>query len=37
MHTPRIYVDADLAPNTTVTIEGRQAPSPPERAATQSG
>ena len=22
MHTPRIYVDADLAPNTTVTIEG---------------
>ena len=22
MHTPRIYVAADLAPNTTVTIEG---------------
>lgn len=22
MHTPRIYVDGDLAPNTTVTIEG---------------
>ena len=36
MHTPRIYVDGDLAPNTTVTIEGGKHHHLPERAATQS-